>query len=187
MKKSRVIGLILVAPVAILLAIVVLQPFDIGDATVRLRPRSEAKAFLASLRLPIGATDVVSSISFAVNYLHRERGFHRFFLLMSLFNGAMLLLLTAGNAVLTFIGWELAGVSSYLLIGDTGFILAIARCWQWVGGVEWSQLAGGTQTQNAGLFASGFLLAAMTKSAQAPFSPWITRALEGPTPSSALS
>ncbi len=148
------------------------------------------------------------SISFAVNYLHRERGFHRFFLLMSLFNGAMLLLLTAGNAVLTFIGWELAGVSSYLLIGyayqrpravenatrafvtnrigDAGFILAIALCWQWLGGVEWSQIAGGTQTQNAGLIASGFLLAAMTKSAQVPFSPWITRALEGPTPSSAL-
>jgi NADH:ubiquinone oxidoreductase subunit 5 (subunit L)/multisubunit Na+/H+ antiporter MnhA subunit len=53
---------------------------------------------------------------FSINYLHREAGFQRFFILLSIFHSAMLLIVLSGNAVLTFIGWELAGVSSYLLI-----------------------------------------------------------------------
>ena len=36
------------------------------------------------------------------------------------------------------------------------------------------------------LLAIGFIVAALAKSAQLPFTPWIARALEGPTPSSAL-
>ena len=55
-------------------------------------------------------------IRFSINYLHREAGFHRFFFLLSLFASAMLLLVLSGNAVGTFIGWEIAGLCSYLLI-----------------------------------------------------------------------
>ncbi|MEA3290751.1 MAG: proton-conducting transporter membrane subunit [Pseudomonadota bacterium] len=149
------------------------------------------------------------TLRFSVNYLHREAGFQRFFMVMSLFTGAMLLIVTAGNAVLTFAGWELAGVSSYLLIayayerpmaginatrafvtnriGDAGFVLGIALAFMWLEGVEWPQLAGShPDTLTAGLIGFGFLLAALAKSAQVPFSPWIARALEGPTPSSAV-
>ncbi|MCU0836084.1 MAG: hypothetical protein MUC77_16885 [Chromatiaceae bacterium] len=150
------------------------------------------------------------TLRFSVHYLHREPGFQRFFLGMSLFTSAMLLIVTAGNAVLTFVGWELAGVSSYLLIGyayerpratdnanrafltnrigDAGFLLAIALCFAWVGGVEWPQITEGATDLSAlqlGLILFGFLLAALAKSAQVPFSAWILRALEGPTPSSA--
>lgn len=53
---------------------------------------------------------------FSVNYLHREAGFQRFFMMLSVFNSAMLLIVLAGNAVLAFIAWELAGVSSFILI-----------------------------------------------------------------------
>lgn len=53
---------------------------------------------------------------FAVNYMHREAGFHRLFMILSLFTAAMTLLVAGGNAVLTFIGWEVAGLCSYLLI-----------------------------------------------------------------------
>ncbi|HCB14559.1 MAG TPA: hypothetical protein DEP36_13480, partial [Gammaproteobacteria bacterium] len=53
---------------------------------------------------------------FAVNYMHRETGFHRFFMILSLFTAAMVVLVMSGNAVLTFIGWEVAGFCSYLLI-----------------------------------------------------------------------
>jgi len=151
------------------------------------------------------------STRFSVNYMHREAGFQRFFMVMSLFTGAMLLIVMAGNAVLTFVGWELAGVSSYLLIGyafdraaatinanrafvtnrigDAGFLLGIALSFGWLGGVEWPQIKGGIgglETLTAGLVGLGFLLAALAKSAQVPFSPWISRALEGPTPSSAV-
>ncbi len=151
------------------------------------------------------------SLRFSVNYMHREAGFQRFFMILSLFQGAMLLIVMAGNSVFTFIGWELAGVSSYLLIayafdrpvaatnatrafvtnriGDAGFVLAIALSFFWLGSVEWSDLASGSGelgTLASGLIGLGFLLAALVKSAQVPFSPWISRALEGPTPSSAV-
>ena len=148
---------------------------------------------------------------FSVNYLHREAGFQRFFMILSLFTGAMLLIVLAGNAALAFVGWELAGVSSYLLIayvhqrpqattnatraflsnriGDAGFILALFLSLHLLGTLEWDGLAAGAADLgqlSAALVAAGFLLAAFAKSAQVPFAPWIARALEGPTPSSAL-
>ncbi|MGD2074892.1 MAG: proton-conducting transporter membrane subunit [Gammaproteobacteria bacterium] len=151
------------------------------------------------------------TLRFSVNYLHREAGYQRFFMIMSLFGGAMLLLVMAGNAVLTFVGWELAGLSSYLLIGyaferpmatanatrafitnrigDAGFLLAVILSLLWVESVEWTQVLGcirNIDMLSAQMIAGGFLLAALAKSAQLPFSPWIARALEGPTPSSAL-
>ena len=43
--------------------------------------------------------------------------FSRFFALMSLFGGAMLLLTVADNLLLLFIGWEIMGLCSYMLIG----------------------------------------------------------------------
>jgi NADH:ubiquinone oxidoreductase subunit 5 (subunit L)/multisubunit Na+/H+ antiporter MnhA subunit len=151
------------------------------------------------------------TLKFSVNYMHREAGFHRFFLGMNLFAGGMLLIVLAGNAALAFVGWELAGVSSWMLIGyaferdtatgnaqrafitnrvgDAGFVLGIALAWFWMGGLDWAAMgaaAGRLPTLYAGLVALAFLVAAMAKSAQVPFSPWIARALEGPTPSSAI-
>lgn len=151
------------------------------------------------------------TLRFSINYMHREAGFQRFFMLMSLFSGAMLLIVLAGNALLTFVGWELAGLSSYLLIGyafdregatrnanralitnrigDAGFILALFLTHHYLGDLEWTTLAGRgdeLSTLAAGLIAASFLIAALAKSAQLPFAPWIARALEGPTPSSAI-
>ncbi len=151
------------------------------------------------------------TLRFSVNYMHREAGFQRFFMVMSLFSAAMLLIVSAGNALLMFIGWELAGVSSYLLIayvferptattnatrafvtnriGDAGFILALFLAVSWFGGVEWPSLLSGSgelESLGAALLAGAFLIAALAKSAQFPFVPWIGRALEGPTPSSAI-
>ncbi len=146
---------------------------------------------------------------FSVNYLHREAGFQRFFMMLSVFNAAMFLMTLSGNAILTFIGWELAGVSSYLLIayswhrdvattnatrafvtnriGDAGFILAIAFSFFWLGTVDWIEMGSMiTSKIHIGIILFGFMIAAFAKSAQFPFSAWITRALEGPTPSSAV-
>ena len=150
------------------------------------------------------------ALRFSATYLHREIGFQRFFLGMCLFLAGMLLIVLAGNAVLTFIGWELAGISSWLLIGytwerpvatgnalfvfltnrvgDAGFMLGIALAVWSVGTLEWAWLPGDGSLGkvSARLLAAGFVLAAMVKSAQLPFTPWIARALEGPTPSSAV-
>lgn len=151
------------------------------------------------------------TIKFSVNYLHREAGYQRFFITLCIFNSAMILITLAGNAVLVLVGWKLAAVSSYLLIayapdrptstananqafitnrlGDGGFILAIALSFIWLGGVEWPDILlhkADLSSLHIGLIAAGFLLAAMVKSAVFPFSAWITKALEGPTPSSAI-
>ena len=147
------------------------------------------------------------SIRFSVNYMHREDGFQRFFMVLCLFAGAMLLIVTSGNLLTAFIGWEIAGVSSFLLIGyafdrttattnatralvtnrigDAGFLLGIFLAFAFVGGTDWKALGAPLEPFVAGLLAVGLLVAAWAKSAAVPFAPWIARALEGPTPSSA--
>ncbi|MEW8191116.1 MAG: proton-conducting transporter membrane subunit [Candidatus Thiodiazotropha endolucinida] len=154
---------------------------------------------------------ILLTLKFSVNYMHREPGYQRIFMLFCLFAGGMELIVLAGNALLAFVGWEIVGVTSYLLIGyaidrqtatknavrvfvtnrvgDTGFIIGIALSIFWLGGVEWSQInseAENIETLTAGVIASGFVIAALVKSAQLPFAPWISHALEGPTPSSAV-
>lgn len=150
-------------------------------------------------------------IKFSINYLHREAGYQRFFIILCIFNSAMILITLAGNALLMLVGWKLAAISSYLLIayapdrstattnanqafitnriGDGGFILAIALSFLWLGGVEWPDILlhkNDLSSLHIGLITGGFLLAAMVKSALFPFTTWITKALEGPTPSSAV-
>lgn len=168
--------------------------------------------------LSLGFATLVAAIAvvvlrFSRHYLHREPGFHRFFLLMLLFLAGMLLIVLAGNLVIAFVGWELCGVSSWLLIGyayerpvatgnglyafvtnrigDAGFLLGLCLAAWWLGSFEWPALAAwsgqaGFDKVQARLLLFGFMLAAVAKSAQFPLSAWIGRALEGPTPSSAI-
>ncbi len=151
------------------------------------------------------------SVRFSIDYMHREAGFHRFFFILCLFASAMFLLVLSGNAVGTFIGWEIAGLSSYLLIGynyhrpvatynamrvfvtnrigDVGFLLGITFCYAWTSSINWSNInlfAEQLTTGEATIIALCFALAAFAKSAQLPFTPWLIRAMEGPTPSSAI-
>jgi NADH-quinone oxidoreductase subunit L len=51
------------------------------------------------------------------NHSGVEPLFSRFFALMSLFGGAMLVLSVADNLLLLFMGWEIMGLCSYMLIG----------------------------------------------------------------------
>uniref|UniRef100_Q47IK8 NADH-Ubiquinone oxidoreductase (Complex I), chain 5/L, N-terminal:NADH/Ubiquinone/plastoquinone (Complex I) n=1 Tax=Dechloromonas aromatica (strain RCB) TaxID=159087 RepID=Q47IK8_DECAR len=149
-------------------------------------------------------------IRFSANYLHREAGFHRFFIALSFFLAGIQLVLLAGNGLLAFVGWEMCGVSSFLLIGyawhrpvatgnalfafitnrggDAGFLLGLGLAATWLGGFEWTalSLASKISVVNDRLLVIGFVIAALAKSAQLPFSAWISRALEGPTPSSAI-
>ncbi|MDD2761059.1 MAG: proton-conducting transporter membrane subunit [Methylomonas sp.] len=148
---------------------------------------------------------------FSVNYLHKEAGFHRFFFILSLFSSAMSLLVLSANALFTFLGWEVAGVCSYWLIayaydrpvaahnavrafvtnriGDGGFLLGISLALIWLESADWQAInaeAAELTRNDATLLALSFALAAFAKSAQVPFTPWLARALEGPTPSSAV-
>ena len=147
---------------------------------------------------------------FSANYMHREAGFHRFFIILSFFLAGIQLVLLAGNGLLAFVGWEMCGMSSFLLIGyawqrpvatgnalfafvtnrggDAGFLLALGLAANWLGSFDWSVInqPGVLGLVNARLLLLGFVIAALAKSAQLPFTPWITKALEGPTPSSAI-
>lgn len=154
--------------------------------------------------------------SFSVRYIHREKGFLRFFLLLHVFAFGMLLLLAAGSVDLLIAGWELVGITSVLLIaffherpgpvrsaihvfsmykiGDLGLLLGIFFVYAAAGSSQWTRLVPGEwprQTSalpgsSAVLVGLLFLLAAAAKSAQFPFSGWLPRAMEGPTPSSAI-
>ena len=151
------------------------------------------------------------TIRFSVNYLHREAGFQRFFMVLSLFASGMLFIVLSGNALMAFVGWELAGVSSFLLIafntqrkvatenanyafisnriGDAAFIFALFMSYHTLGSTGWVEMMQLSPTQSTlytGLMLAGFMLAAFAKSGMLPFSGWISRALEGPTPSSAI-
>jgi NADH-quinone oxidoreductase subunit L len=54
---------------------------------------------------------------YSIGYMHGDRSFFRFFAYMNLFVFMMLNLVLASNYLLTFLGWEGVGLSSYLLIG----------------------------------------------------------------------
>jgi formate hydrogenlyase subunit 3/multisubunit Na+/H+ antiporter MnhD subunit len=147
---------------------------------------------------------------FSVNYMHREAGFHRFFFILSLFSSAIMMLVLSKNALGTFVGWEIAGLCSYLLIayaynrpaavanatrvfvtnriGDAGFILGVGLSFAWVESLNWADINAAISDLSKGEAAAiglCFTVAALAKSVQLPFSPWLARAMEGPTPSSA--
>lgn len=141
---------------------------------------------------------------FAINYLHREAGFYRFYVVFCLFSAAMMLLVLSGNAVGTFAGWEIAGLCSYFLIaysyqrpaatynatrvfltnrvGDAGFIIGIGLSYAWLDTVNWSSIITSASQLTIGEVTGlslCFTFAALAKSAQLPFTPWLARAMEG--------
>lgn len=162
------------------------------------------------LSLPMAALTVILGgivTAFSARYLHRDRGFFRFFLLLHLFTFGALLAFTASSYDLMLGGWELVGITSVLLIAffderrepvrnsirvfatyrlaDLGLLLAIFGLHYTMHTAEFADLATGHQTQATTI---GLLLmvAAAGKSAQFPFFGWLPRAMEGPTPSSAI-
>src|ERR1035438_5747285 len=54
---------------------------------------------------------------YSVGYMAHDENFTRFFCFLSLFAGAMLAVVIANSLLLLFMGWELVGLTSYLLIG----------------------------------------------------------------------
>ena len=154
--------------------------------------------------------------AFAGKYLHREPGFTRFFVLLALFGTGMNLMVLAGSIDVLFAGWEFLGISSTMLIGffhertnalkaalrafttyricDVGLLAAGVMIHRAVGSGDFERLFAGVWPNAHCLVSPGtatlvsllLVFAAMGKSAQVPFSNWLPRAMEGPTPSSAI-
>jgi NADH-quinone oxidoreductase subunit L len=151
---------------------------------------------------------------YSYNYMDEDPGKSRFFAELSLFTFSMLGIVLANNFLMTFIFWELVGVSSYLLIGfwfekpsagdaakkafitnrlgDFGFLAGILMVWGLLGSLNFSALQNAMVANPAALGASatiaGLLIfcGAAGKSAQFPLHVWLPDAMEGPTPVSAL-
>ena len=65
---------------------------------------------------------VVTSVSllvhyYSISYMKDDNSFNRFFIYTNFFTFSMLLIVLSNNFLQLFIGWELVGLSSYLLIG----------------------------------------------------------------------
>ncbi len=140
---------------------------------------------------------------FSQEYMKEEAGDNRYFAKLGFFTFAMVGLLIADHLILLFIFWELVGLASYLLIGfwyAKDGVSSSARMAFMVNRVADVALLGGilllnsTETllisefNQAWLFLPSLLIAigAFGKSAQLPFSGWLTKAMVGPTPVSAL-
>jgi NAD(P)H-quinone oxidoreductase subunit 5 len=169
---------------------------------------------LAFAALSAAIVGIVSA--FSNRYLHRESGYNRYFVLLALFVSGMLLVALAGNAEVLFIGWEFLGLSSALLvaffherpapvsnalrvaavyrISDAAMLSAAVLLRHAAGTDSLSSLFGGTDIAsiagltdtNATIIALLLVVAVAGKSALLPFSGWLPRAMEGPTPSSAV-
>ena len=169
--------------------------------------------FVDWLSLPlVGLTVLLTALigAFSVTYMHRETGFLRFFLLLNLYGFGALLVLTAGSFDLLIGGWELAGISSVMLIAffehrtgpvrnairvfasyracDVGLLVATFLMHHFASTATYAGLLATPQLTGtaAAMVAALLVLAASGKSAQLPFSGWLPRAMEGPTPSSAV-
>lgn len=148
---------------------------------------------------------------FSKYYLHREQGFKRFYSTVLLFFTGLSLIILAGNFEVLFLGWELIGISSVLLIAfyRDRFLPArnalkvfslyriadaflLAAIWYahhvFEKSVNFSEFPSLVAQHGNSIVIFGLLLlvVAMIKSAQFPFSYWLPRAMEGPTTSSAI-
>ncbi|MEE9298364.1 MAG: NADH-quinone oxidoreductase subunit L [Acidimicrobiia bacterium] len=149
---------------------------------------------------------------YSIGYMHGDARFGRFFTYMNLFIVSMLILVLANNFALMFVGWELVGLSSYLLIsfwferdtaaaagkkafvvnrvGDVGFIVALMLIFSVFGSLGFDTVFEGARFHLTEGMATAIglllLIGAAGKSAQLPLYVWLPDAMEGPTPVSAL-
>lgn len=172
---------------------------------------------IAAVYLLVGAFLTFLVTVYSRYYLHREVGYKRFFNTILFFYFGYTIVILSGNLETMFVGWEMLGVSSFLLIafyrdrylpvknavkvfsiyrvGDVGLILTMwlthhlfhenitfmkllnyELVHEHLAGHSWEGV----------VISLMILITAAAKSAQLPFSSWLPRAMEGPTPSSAI-
>ncbi|WP_267879499.1 proton-conducting transporter transmembrane domain-containing protein, partial [Saccharomonospora iraqiensis] len=151
---------------------------------------------------------LLAVLVFAAGDLPRDGTRARFVGLMLLFAAAMLVTVTATTLLTLLMAWEVMGATSYALIGfrwhetrratsgavaflttraaDLGlYVAAGAALAGGAGGLSLDALAD-LPAGWVDVTAAGVVLAALGKSAQLPFSFWLSRAMDGPSPVSAM-
>lgn len=158
----------------------------------------------------VGTLITVYACGYMKDYHNHHKEFtdrrRYFFSLLYVFLGAMLGLVLSNSLIWIYFFWEITSVVSFLLIGYTRTKEAIHNCFR----ALWMNLLGGcgfavaivlagiqfnvTDIQSLILCNGNIVVipvillsfAALTKSAQLPFSKWLLGAMVAPTPSSAL-
>nr|WCB99003.1 NADH dehydrogenase subunit 5 [Bactrocera frauenfeldi] len=146
-------------------------------------------------------------IYYSKEYMSGDANINRFIMLVLMFVLSMMLLIISPNLISILLGWDGLGLVSYCLviyfqnvksynagmltalsnrIGDVAFLLAIAwmlnyGSWNYIFYLE--SMKNSIEMEVIGAL---IMLAAMTKSAQIPFSSWLPAAMAAPTPVSAL-
>nr|YP_009002535.1 NADH dehydrogenase subunit 5 [Cherax quinquecarinatus]CDL72612.1 NADH dehydrogenase subunit 5 [Cherax quinquecarinatus] len=139
------------------------------------------------------------------DYMHGDKSYNRFMYLVLAFVLSMGALIISPNLISILLGWDGLGLISYVLViyyqneksanagmltvlsnrvGDVGILLSISLLFA-LGGwnfIFFSEYLG----ENFLLLKMLMCVAAMTKSAQIPFSAWLPAAMAAPTPVSAL-
>ena len=156
---------------------------------------------------------IVSSLVhvYSIGYMSHDPHNQRFFSYLSLFTFMMIILVTANNFLLMFVGWEGVGICSYLLVSfwftriaaNQSSISAfltnrVGDCFLTIGmfAILWSfgnidyytvfSLAPYFSENVISIVGICLLIGAMAKSSQVGLHVWLPMAMEGPTPVSAL-
>jgi NADH-quinone oxidoreductase subunit L len=150
--------------------------------------------------------------AYSIGYMHGDPREGTYFAYLNLFLSSMLILVLANNFLVLYVGWELVGLCSYLLIsfwrhnpvaaaagkkafivnriGDFGFLIGLLLIFNTFGSLDFDKVfaAAGSAGSKTALAAIPILLfiGACGKSAQFPLHVWLPDAMEGPTPVSAL-
>jgi Proton-conducting membrane transporter/NADH-Ubiquinone oxidoreductase (complex I), chain 5 N-terminus/LAGLIDADG endonuclease len=156
---------------------------------------------------------IVSSLVhvYSIGYMSHDPHNQRFFSYLSLFTFMMIILVTANNFLLMFVGWEGVGICSYLLVSfwftriaaNQSSISAfltnrVGDCFLTIGmfAIIWSfgnldyytvfSLSPYFNENIITIIGICLLIGAMAKSSQVGLHVWLPMAMEGPTPVSAL-
>jgi len=148
---------------------------------------------------------------YSLGYMEGDKRYSLYFAYLSLFTSAMLTLVISNSLLLLYMGWELVGLCSYLLIGfwyerpaayraamkaflttrlgDIGFFIGLLYIFLNLHSTAYVDLERSIPQlgEHFALVASLLLfIGAIGKSAQFPLHIWLPDAMEGPTPVSAL-
>jgi len=156
---------------------------------------------------------VISSLVhiYSISYMSNDPHIQRFFSYLSLFTFMMIILVTANNYLLMFVGWEGVGVCSYLLVsfwftriaanqssisafltnrvGDCFLTIGMFAILWSIGNLDYAtvfSLAPYINENVITIIGICLLIGAMAKSSQVGLHVWLPMAMEGPTPVSAL-
>ncbi|MEV0896440.1 NADH-quinone oxidoreductase subunit L [Actinoplanes sp. NPDC049802] len=177
-----------------------------GDLEVRFSTLVDAAAAYVAVAVTVVALFVQI---YSITYLHDDRRYAPYAAQVSLFTGAMLLVVTSSDLILMLLGWEVMGACSYLLIGhdrrlpeapaaavkaflvtrvgDVGFLLGIAVLITEAGSTYLGDVLAHDHPPGTLTAALLLILAGVAgKSAQFPLHTWLPDAMAGPTPISAL-